>query len=179
MDRIALVRDHVALSELETPLGKMLAGATEGGVCLVEYKDHTQVDDMIASPSRHPDEKVANRADRHLLQLHRQLHEYFARKRREFSISLYPIGTEFQKTVWDSLQRIPYGTTRSYLQQAMAMHRPDAVRAVAAANGANPIAILIPCHRVVGSKGELTGYGGGLWRKRWLLDFEQGVPALL
>jgi AraC family transcriptional regulator of adaptative response/methylated-DNA-[protein]-cysteine methyltransferase len=105
--------------------------------------------------------------------LAQQLREYFEGKRKEFSVQLYMPGTDFQRASWESLQRIPYGTTRSYQQQASDINRPGAVRAVANANGMNRIAILIPCHRVIGSDGQLTGYGGGLWRKKWLLDFER------
>ncbi|MFA6582395.1 MAG: methylated-DNA--[protein]-cysteine S-methyltransferase, partial [Paludibacter sp.] len=86
---------------------------------------------------------------------------------------LFTPGSEFQQAVWKELQNIPYGTTRSYKEQATALKRPEAVRAVANANGMNRISILIPCHRVIGMDGSLTGYGGGLWRKKWLLDLEQ------
>jgi AraC family transcriptional regulator of adaptative response/methylated-DNA-[protein]-cysteine methyltransferase len=104
--------------------------------------------------------------------LAQQLKEYFEGIRKEFSVPLFLPGTDFQRAAWESLQRIPYGTTRSYRQQALDINKPEAVRAIAGANGMNRIAILIPCHRVIGSDGQLTGYGGGLWRKKWLLDFE-------
>ena len=101
-----------------------------------------------------------------------QLKEYFDGKRTSFSILIHPAGTDFQKSVWEELQTIPYGSTRSYKQQAIALKNPKAVRAVAQANGMNKISILIPCHRVIGDDGHLTGYGGGLWRKKWLLNLE-------
>ncbi|MCX2779890.1 methylated-DNA--[protein]-cysteine S-methyltransferase [Microbulbifer thermotolerans] len=101
-----------------------------------------------------------------------QLEEYFTGKRREFDLPLCPRGTDFQCRVWEALQRIPYGETRSYRQQAEAMGNPKSVRAVARANGANPIAIVIPCHRVIGADGSLTGYAGGLDIKARLLALE-------
>ena len=103
-----------------------------------------------------------------------QLTEYFAGERRDFDLALAPSGTEFQRTVWRALADIPFGTTCSYGDLARVVGRPSASRAVGAANGKNPIAIILPCHRVIGSSGELTGYGGGLPMKRWLLDHERG-----
>lgn len=101
-----------------------------------------------------------------------QLEEYFRRARKEFSISLQLQGTDFEKQVWKTLFDIPYGTTRTYMDIAKAIGNTKAVRAVGLANGKNPIAIIIPCHRVIGSDGRLTGYGGGIWRKKWLLKHE-------
>lgn len=101
-----------------------------------------------------------------------QLDEYFAGARRDFDLPLAPRGTDFQRQVWSALRSIPFGATWSYAEVARRIGRPEAVRAVGAANGRNPIGIVIPCHRVVGSDGSLTGYGGGLPRKRWLLAHE-------
>lgn len=103
---------------------------------------------------------------------HTQLAEYFHKKRQEFSLPLAPAGTDFQQRVWRQLRAIPYGQTASYLEIACAVGNAKAVRAVGAANGSNPISIVVPCHRVIGSNGKLTGYGGGLWRKEWLLNHE-------
>ena len=103
----------------------------------------------------------------------RQLEDYFAGKRRTFDLSLAPTGTPFQRDVLTALQQIPYGETRSYGDLAKAIGRPKASRAVGAANGSNPLPIVIPCHRVIGSDGSLTGFGGGLETKRFLLDLEQ------
>ena len=105
-----------------------------------------------------------------------QIREYFAGNRTQFDLKLNPAGTEFQKKVWDELQQIPYGKTLSYLELSKKLGDPKAIRAVAAANGKNPLWIIIPCHRVIGSDGSLTGYAGGLWRKKWLLEHES--PAL-
>lgn len=101
-----------------------------------------------------------------------QLTEYFEGNRRDFKLLLNPDGTDFQKKVWEELQQIPFGKTISYLELSKKLGDPKAIRAVAAANGKNPIWILIPCHRVVGSKGEMTGYAGGIHRKKWLLNHE-------
>lgn len=102
----------------------------------------------------------------------RQLDEYFKGERKTFSLKLNPDGTEFQKSVWNSLEQIPFGETRSYLEQSEKLGDTKAIRAVASANGKNPIWIVIPCHRIIGSDGSLTGYAGGIWRKRWLLEHE-------
>jgi len=109
-----------------------------------------------------------------------QLAEYFAGERRDFDLPLAPSGTEFQRTVWHALAEIPFGATCSYGDLARVVGRPSASRAVGAANGKNPIAIILPCHRVIGASGELTGYGGGLPMKRWLLEHERGCvqPSL-
>ena len=101
-----------------------------------------------------------------------QLEEYFQKKRTTFNLKLNPQGTEFQKEVWKALGQIKYGETKSYLKQSEEMGDVKAIRAVASANGKNPIWIVIPCHRVIGSDGSLTGYSGGIWRKRWLLEHE-------
>ncbi len=107
-----------------------------------------------------------------------QLAEYFAGERKQFDVPLALRGTPFQLEVWRALQRIPYGETRTYADIARAIGRPTATRAVGGANGANPIPIIIPCHRVIGSNGGLTGFGGGIDVKRRLLDLEAGVRAL-
>jgi methylated-DNA-[protein]-cysteine S-methyltransferase len=101
-----------------------------------------------------------------------QLQEYFAGRRRRFRLPLAPSGSEFQKKVWTALCNVPFGRTAAYRDIAAAVGNPKAVRAVGAANGRNPIAIIVPCHRVIGSNGHLTGYGSGLWRKEWLLKHE-------
>lgn len=108
-----------------------------------------------------------------------QLEQYFAGERREFDLPLLPEGTEFQRAVWSALREIPFGETRSYGEIAAAVGRPNAARAVGMANNRNPIAIVVPCHRVIGAGGTLVGYAGGLGRKTWLLDHERaGSPAL-
>jgi len=104
-----------------------------------------------------------------------QMEEYFAGDRTEFDLKLNLQGTDFQKSVWRELLNIPYGKTRTYLEQTKKIGDPKAIRAVASANGKNPIWIIVPCHRVIGSDGSLTGYAGGIWRKKWLLEHESPV----
>lgn len=116
--------------------------------------------------------------DKILKHARRELDEYFAGKRKAFTVPVAPEGTEFQRQAWTALQKIPYGATRSYGQQAAAIGNPKAVRAVGSANGRNPIAIIIPCHRVIGADGGLTGFGGGMACKKQLLDLEQGEPLI-
>ena len=117
-------------------------------------------------------------ADKVLDQARRELDAYFGGSLRAFKVKVAPEGTDFQRKVWAALQTIPYGETRSYAQQARAIGAPKATRAVGAANGRNPIAIIIPCHRVIGANGSLTGFGGGMERKQILLDIEQGGDLL-
>jgi AraC family transcriptional regulator of adaptative response/methylated-DNA-[protein]-cysteine methyltransferase len=114
----------------------------------------------------------------HLSRLREQLEEYFRGERRRFDVPLDLGGTAFQQSVWSRLQGIPFGGTRSYVEVASQVGKRDAVRAVGQANGRNPVAIVVPCHRVVGADGSLSGYGGGLWRKRWLLEHERAVLRL-
>jgi methylated-DNA-[protein]-cysteine S-methyltransferase len=109
-----------------------------------------------------------------LFEVVQQLLEYFEGNRTEFQLKLNPKGTEFQQRVWQALLLIPYGKTISYQQLTLQLGDPKAIRAVAAANGKNPLWIIIPCHRVIGTNGDLTGYAGGLWRKKWLLTHEKG-----
>lgn len=113
-----------------------------------------------------------------LEQVERELHEYFQGRRREFGVSLELEGTEFQKRVWDELLKIPYAETISYAELAKRVGSANGFRAVGAANGANPIAIIVPCHRVINTDGQLGGYGGDLWRKRWLLEHERRVAGM-
>lgn len=106
----------------------------------------------------------------------RQLGEYFAGTRRTFDFPMTPVGTPFQQAVWRALRTVPYGTTQSYLMLTRLLGDEKAIRAVATANGRNPLAIVVPCHRIIGSDGSLTGYAGGLWRKQWLLEHEGVWP---
>lgn len=162
----------ITIARLETPLGPMFAGSTDEGLCLLEFTDRRMLETEFKYLSKGLKAKIIQGTHPHLDTVRRQLDEYFNGTRKSFELLLYTPGTEFQQAVWKELQTIPYGTTRSYKQQAIAIKMPDAVRAVANANGMNRIAIIIPCHRVIGSNGQLTGYGGGLWRKKWLLEHE-------
>jgi AraC family transcriptional regulator, regulatory protein of adaptative response / methylated-DNA-[protein]-cysteine methyltransferase len=163
----------IKTSNIETPLGEMIAGATEDGVCLLEFTDRRMLPSELQDLKELLKTTVEEGDNDHLKQLSTQLAEYFEGKRKDFSVPLMICGTEFQRIVWNELLNIPFGSTRSYQQQADILNKPGSVRAVAGANGKNRIAIIIPCHRVIGSDGHLTGYGGGLKRKKWLLDHEK------
>ena len=157
----------------DTPLGEMIAGATEKGICLLEFTDRKSRSTVKEHIMKVYDARTEERNNEHLRNLEEQLREYFEGKRKDFTLPLDIKGSDFQKLVWNELRNIPYGTTRSYRDQAEAIMRPSSVRAVANANGMNTIAIIIPCHRVIGSDGRLTGYGGGLERKKWLIEHEK------
>ncbi len=156
-----------------TPLGPMFACATDSGVCLVEFTNRKMLETEFKDLMKRLNAVILPGANSHLEQVQKELNEYFDGKRKIFTIPLHTPGTEFQQKVWEALKEIPYGETRSYKQQAIRLNNPKAVRAVASANGNNRVAIIIPCHRVIGENGDLTGYAGGLSRKRWLLDHEK------
>jgi len=162
----------VLITRIPTPLGPMLAGAVEEGICLFEFTDRRMLELQLGRLKKYFKAELSPGYHRHFDTLTTQLQEYFAGTRKQFDLPLALSGTPFQKKVWHILQTIPYGSTRSYQKQAELIGQPTAVRAVARANGDNKIAIIIPCHRVIGSDGKLTGYGGGLWRKRYLLQLE-------
>ena len=124
--------------------------------------------------NKYPAPKFPRGEDKILQKARKELDDYFAGKLKSFTVPVRPEGTEFQKRAWQALQKIPYGATRSYGQQASAIGSPKAVRAIGAANGRNPIPIIIPCHRVIGADGSLTGFGGGVPTKQFLLELEQG-----
>lgn len=158
---------------MDTPLGPMFAGAVDGGICLLEFTDRRMLETELKALTGRLNAVIVQGDHKLFTPLSKQLNEYFEGKRKSFDLPLITPGTEFQQSVWKILQGIPYGTTRSYKKQAALLGKPDAVRAVANANGWNKISIIIPCHRVIGEDGTLTGYGGGLWRKKWLLEFEK------
>lgn len=145
-------------SSLHNDLGHLIIRGTEHYITEVSFTDDLP-------ETENPNEVIQ--------ECKRQLTEYFAGNRKEFDLPLLPAGTEFQIDIWNLLQKIPYGKTISYLDLARQFGDVKAIRAVGLANGKNPVAIIIPCHRVIGSNGELTGYAGGLWRKKWLLELEQ------
>lgn len=164
----------INITRLETPLGTMFACAVEQGICLLEFSDRRMLETELKLLTKLMNATIIQGAHHHFDILSLQLNEYFEGKRKVFTVPLYTPGTEFQQSVWNELQMILYGSTRSYRQQAIAIKKPEAIRAVGHANGMNRISIIIPCHRVIGEDGNLTGYGGGIWRKKWLLDFEKG-----
>ncbi len=163
----------IDLKRIETPLGTMLACATHLGICLLEFTDRKMLETELKSIAKLLNATIIQGNNKHFNKLATQLKEYFSGTRKEFTVPLHTVGTNFQNKVWSALQNIPYGQTRSYKEQAIAIGNPESVRAVANANGLNRISIIIPCHRVIGVNGELTGYGGGLWRKKYLLELEE------
>lgn len=146
---------------IKTPLGIATIVGDEAGVSLISVADEGIA--SIAIPDS-------------LQEAVSQLNDYFEGKRTRFDCKLNPQGTDFQKRVWNALLDIPFGKTRTYLEQAKNLGDVKAIRAVASANGKNPLWIVVPCHRVIGSDGSLTGYAGGLWRKKWLLEHECPTP---
>ncbi|RNC88241.1 MAG: methylated-DNA--[protein]-cysteine S-methyltransferase [Winogradskyella sp.] len=143
---------------IETPIGYAKISGDENGISSVTIMDN--------------DEKPTDPIPEHLLDCVTQLKEYFSNNLKAFDLKLNPNGTDFQKKVWQQLQQIPYGKTYSYLELSKQLGDPKAIRAVANANGKNPLWIIVPCHRVIGTDGSLTGYAGGLYRKQWLLNHE-------
>ena len=145
-----------------------------GNLILLSDATHQALAALWISGEKHASPVQADwQPDQHILPAERtQLAEYFAGTRTEFNLSLAPIGTPFQMQAWQALREIPYGTTQSYAQQAARIGNPKACRAIGLANGRNPISIIVPCHRVIGANGSLTGYGGGLPAKKWLLNHE-------
>jgi AraC family transcriptional regulator of adaptative response/methylated-DNA-[protein]-cysteine methyltransferase len=163
----------IVTTAIDTPLGPIIAGATDEGLCLLEFTDRRMLEAQLTRlrallkqplvPGEHP----------HLAHAREELHGYLAGTVRTFTVPLVFRGTPFEERVWRELIRIPYGETLSYAQLATRVQAPGAQRAVGRANGMNRISIIIPCHRVVNSDGKLGGYGGGLWRKHWLLALER------
>ncbi|MSQ30345.1 MAG: methylated-DNA--[protein]-cysteine S-methyltransferase [Dehalococcoidia bacterium] len=167
-----------AYDTIESPVGLLFIAATEHGVTHIGFLDNER--DLLPCVTRFEAEtgESATRGGPECHEVRRQLTEYFAGRRTAFELTLAPNGTEWQRKVWHALSRIPKGETVAYGTIATRLGRPSASRAVGAANGRNPIAIIVPCHRVVGSNGTLTGYAGGLHRKQWLLAHE-GVRLAL
>jgi len=161
---------------LETPIGAMLGIADEAGVHLLEFAERKVLPGEIARLKERVG-PIAFGQHGMLDALNHELEQYFAGRSLAFTIQLAQQGTPFERQVWEVLRQVPLGATRSYGDIARSIGRPTAVRAVARANGANPIAIIVPCHRVIGADGALTGYGGRIWRKKWLLEHEQRVAA--
>ena len=166
---------------MPSPVGDLVLTASETGLTGVYFPTSRKQSLPLGRVSPHPlsPSPVGRGGTNDLLdRVEAQLKEYFAGSRTTFDLPLEPRGTDFQLSVWMLLRKIPYGVTTSYGELARRLGDPKATRAVGAANGANPIPIIVPCHRVVGSKGELTGFGGGIERKRWLLEHEGALMPL-
>lgn len=160
---------------IQTPLGEMFACAVNEGICLLEFTDGKNIENKFKLLSKALNAEIVDKNHHHFIQLENELEEYFEAKRKIFEVPLYITGTEFQKKVWQLLREIPLGETRTYKQQSERLGNLKAIRAVGTANGINKIAILIPCHRVIGSKGDLVGYAGEIWRKQKLLELENAI----
>ncbi|SSY70464.1 methylated-DNA--[protein]-cysteine S-methyltransferase [Alysiella crassa] len=155
-----------------TPLGEMLAICSATGLCLLEFVGQARLDSEIRQIAQAKRAAIFFQPHDLLKEVAEQVQSYFSGSLKQFSVPIDFVGTDFQQRVWRILQTIPYGETISYAEQAAKLGNPKAVRAVAAANGRNKISIIVPCHRVIGSNGTLTGYAGGLSRKQFLLDLE-------
>ena len=164
-------------TRLDTPVGEMIAVTDDHGLHLFEFCDRTALPTEMRKIEQRFGATTPG-ATAMSAELERQMGEYFAGARRAFDLRIVQRGTPFSTRVWDALVQIPCGETTSYGALAAKLGSPLAVRAVARANGANQVAIIVPCHRVIGADGTLVGYGGKLWRKRWLLDHEQRTTRL-
>lgn len=174
IDRPAAV---LLTTRLDTPLGPMIAGATDLGLALLEFADPERLDPQLAAARRLLGCAIKDGSHPVLDQLSTELAAYFDGSRAEFNLPLVLAGSPFERDAWNALLAIPFGATRSYAEQALAIGRPQAVRAIGRANGRNRLAIVVPCHRVVAAGGRLCGYGGGLWRKQFLIELERRCQA--
>ncbi|NDV47279.1 methylated-DNA--[protein]-cysteine S-methyltransferase [Paludibacter sp. 221] len=159
-------------TKIQTPLGIMYACATGKGICLLEFDNRKNIDSQFRKLAKSLGGTIADGESVYFQQLKNELEEYFGKKRKIFTVPLDLVGTDFQKEVWSALLKIPQGETVSYKQLATRIGDTKAVRAVANANAMNKIAIIVPCHRIIGSDNSLTGYAGGLDRKMKLLNLE-------
>ena len=166
-------RQVILIHRFTTPLGPMFVCATERGVCLLEFVDRRMLETEFSDLQRLLKARIMAGENRHTRQMEAEMGEYFAGTRQQFEVTLDMPGSEFQRTVWEALQAVPFGETSHYQALAKQIDKPAAVRAVAGANGANRVAIVIPCHRIIGKDGSLTGYGGGIARKAWLIAHEK------
>lgn len=186
-------KNSVIMQEVETPVGNVLLGAIGGLLCLCDWKNSKRrlqnanrikrllKVDLVDFPSLQEEPELLAEASSLqeslsvLNKTEKELAEYFAGSRQSFDIPLLLVGTDFQKSVWQALKEIPYGEVVTYMDVSHFIGNPQAIRAVSQAIGSNPLSLLIPCHRVVGSNGSLTGYAGGIDAKRWLLELEKGA----
>ena len=166
---------QINIKYYKSPVGEILLGSYDGKLCLADWHYRKMRSTIDARIQKALHAKYVENSSDVIEQTITQFEEYFAHKRKVFDIPLLMLGTDFQKSVWEGLLKIPYGTTASYLELAKNTGNEKAVRAVASANGANAISILIPCHRIIGSDGSLTGYAGGLDVKKKLLEIENNL----
>lgn len=171
--------NQINIQYYKTKIGEMILGSFDGNLCLLDFRyrrRRTSVDNRI---KKGLNAEFIEKKDEILTRTKQQLEEYLAGESKEFDIPIMTVGTDFQQNVWETLMEIPYGETASYLDIAKSIGKPKAVRAVANANGANAIGLIIPCHRIIGTNGELVGYGGGLAVKKRLLKLENNVQTKL
>jgi AraC family transcriptional regulator of adaptative response/methylated-DNA-[protein]-cysteine methyltransferase len=167
--------DCIVTTLIESPLGPIILGANKNGLCLTEFTDRRMLEFQFKMLQKRFDAAIVPGTNQYIKQAQKELNEYFVGRLKKFTVKLVYPGTEFQQKVWSELIKIPYGKTIAYADLAQRVGIPGAVRAVGTANGMNRIGIIIPCHRVVNKCGKLGGYGGGVWRKQWLLDLERGI----
>ena len=172
-----MAQQTLLIHRFTTPIGPMFVCASERGVCLLEFVDRRMLETEFSDLQRLLNARIIAGQNEHIRQAENEIAEYFAGKRLRFTLALDTPGSEFQRRVWQALAEIPCGESTHYQAVAETLNKPTAARAVAAANGANRIAIVIPCHRVIGKDGSMTGYGGGVARKRWLLEHEKKIVA--
>ena len=163
----------ILINRLTTPIGPMLIAATAKGICLLEFVDRASLETRLKDFQNLLKARIISGENDHIKQAKKELSAYFNGKCKQFTVPIDSPGTLFQQSVWNALRNLDYGHTATYEQQAQKINKPNAIRAVASANGYNKIAIIIPCHRVLGKNGKMTGYSGGIERKKWLLDHEQ------
>lgn len=171
--------NNIVFRDLDSPLGKMIAGATAKGVCFLEWHDRGGVERIKQRVEKRYKMPLVKGNNRHLDQLEKELSTYFEGKLKRFKVKVDVTGTPFERRTWEQLLLIPYGQTRSYTQIAEKLGKPGGRRAVGRANGANYLGIVIPCHRVIEANGNLRGYGGKVWRKKYLLELEAGLKPQL
>jgi methylated-DNA-[protein]-cysteine S-methyltransferase len=167
--------NHISIQVYKSPIGEILLGSYEGKLCLADWKYRrmrTSIDKRLQKGLK---AEYVEQSSEVIKETIKEMKEYFAGERKDFDIPLLMVGTAFQKSVWEGLIKIPYGNTASYLELAKSIGNEKAVRAVASANGANAISLMIPCHRIIGSNGDLVGYAGGLPVKKKLLKLEHNL----
>ncbi len=170
--------NHINIQYHKTKIGEFIIGSYEGKLCLMDFRYRKMRETVDNRIKKGLNAEYAEQSDGITELAKKQLDEYLNGQRTVFDIPLLMVGSDFQKSVWKALMKIPYGKTASYLDLAKSINNEKAVRAVAGANGANSMSIIIPCHRIIGNKGELTGYAGGLTAKKQLLNLEQGTKGL-
>lgn len=165
----------IVIHRFTTPLGPMFVCATERGVCLLEFTDRRLLETEFRDIQRLMNARIVTGENNHTRQTVKEISEYFAGTRRQFDLVLDAPGSDFQRSVWQALRAVPYGQTFCYQTISLLLNKPDAASAIAAAHGANRIAIVIPCHRMSANDGATTGYGGGIARKEWLIEHEKNM----